>query len=152
MWWMKTVICVHDVYSGKGRMNKTCILDRQPTMITSLNIWTAPHSWVQWRSCQKLRSVWEVRWSPHWTFEQLHTLEFSGEVARSCAVYERYDDHLIEHLNSSTLLGSSIRNSQFIATSYKGCTEWKAKFFIMCDNIWWGCRGNLKLITLGSKG
>ena len=63
-----------------------------------------------------------------------------------------YDDHLIEHLNSSALLSFSIRISQFIATCYMGCTEWKAKFFIMCDNIWWGCRGNLKLITLGSKG
>ena len=31
---------------------------------------------------------------------------------------------------------------------------WKAKFFIPCDLIysWWGCRGNLKLITLGMKG
>ena len=32
---------------------------------------------------------------------------------------------------------------------------WKAKFFIPCDVLcyifWWGCRGNLKCITLGSE-
>ena len=29
---------------------------------------------------------------------------------------------------------------------------WKAKFFILCDVIfWWGCSGNLKLITVGSE-
>ena len=30
--------------------------------------------------------------------------------------------------------------------------QWKAKFSILCDVIfWWGCRRNLKLITLGSE-
>ena len=30
---------------------------------------------------------------------------------------------------------------------------WKARFSILCDvYFWWGCRGNLKLITSGSEG
>ena len=29
---------------------------------------------------------------------------------------------------------------------------WRAKFFILCDvAFWWGCKGNLSLITLGSE-
>ena len=28
---------------------------------------------------------------------------------------------------------------------------WKAKFFILCCYLWWGCSRNLKLITLGSE-
>ena len=34
---------------------------------------------------------------------------------------------------------------------FRLCKLWKAKFFILCDIcFWWGCRGNLKLITLMS--
>ena len=57
------------------------------------------------------------------------------------------------HEHSRNTLYCTRRHGEYYAAPHLKRKLWKAKFFILCDAVYicWGCRGTLKLVTLGSE-